>query len=70
MSAQVEGDDNVLKEVELDNKKQGEKEHYLEHNREEDEKGFIKGIMGNPRSMLKDVKTLKQKMQVISKDFE
>ena len=63
--AQDEGDDNAPKDVELDKNKQGEQEHYLEHNREEDEKGFLEGIMGNPRFMLKDVGTLKQQMQVI-----
>ena len=61
VSAQDEGDDNVLKEVDLDKNKQGEQEHYLEHNKEEDEKSFIKGIMDNPGSMLKDVKTLNRK---------
>lgn len=70
VSAQDEGDDNVPEEVELDKNKQGEQEHYFEHNREEDEKGFLMGIMGNPRSIWKDVGTLKQQMQVISKDFE
>lgn len=68
-STQNEGEGNVPNEVDLGISRQGEQEHHLDHNKEEVQKGFLKGNMGNPGSILKEIGTLKQKMQVISKDF-
>lgn len=56
--------------MDLNRNKQGEQEEYFEHNKEEDEQGFLKGIMGNPGSIMKDIGTLKQQMQDISRDFD
>ena len=65
--SQDAGNDNDIKGVDLDRNKQ---EDYFEHNKEKDDQRFLKGILGNPGSLLKDIGTLKQKMQDISRDFD
>ena len=46
----------------LDRNKHGEHEDFFEHNREEDDQWFLKGILGNLGIMMNDISTLKQKM--------
>ena len=59
MMAQEEGVDNIIKNMALDKEEYGGQEQLPNHNRDEGEMGFTKGLMGNPRTILKEVGNLK-----------
>ena len=63
------GVENCSKDMDLKKEKLGE-DQSLDNNRNEREMGVTKGIIGNPGAILKEVVNLKQKMQVMVKDFE
>ena len=70
MMAQQKVVENFSKNMALDKEDYGGKEQPLDHKKDEGKMGFTKELMGNPGTIMKGVGNLKQKMQIIFKEFE
>ena len=68
--AQEKGVENSSKNMALEKEDYGGKDHSPEHNMDEGEMGVTKGLMGHPGTILKEIGSLKQQMQVIFNKFE